>query len=630
MSSIEKIKAGDEKERKLLLDKVKDVFSVLRERYFFLEKMGILENSLKEQLNSIFDFTISSYDKNNTQTFGEFFLENVEQFFSKIIEESIKKDEKLFFYLWKSIDKKMPLAKRILSFTSLLDSLKIEPDIDSYLSLLTREKLFSNPNTLSIIEGISSVESSNFDTLVSALQVVKSSSKNESSSHSFYNLNSYDELYDSDDNLISKSSVQLFFDSIYAYPMLSPDENSKLLVCAKAGDKEAKDLFVSSNLRLVVSIAKNYYHPSLSFLDLVQEGTFGLMHAIEKYDFKRGFQFSTYATFWIRQAISRSIAITADLIRKPTQEWEKNNKLVKVQTELSLRLQRDPTPKEIAEEIHLPVKDVIDSLERSQMVTSLNVCVGENEDTELIELLDSENQDIQNLEKQVLYEYLDFIMKTKLKPREYKILKCIYYDELTLEQTAVKFEITQERIRQLRAKAIHLLQADPRLEEFAECMDNPEEALTFLYLSRDTKNSTSYSLKSTYTEEEYEIAKERAKKKLKNMNTPGSVSNLKVYPSASSLNMNLKKKFPTLVQLGFSFEREDVKKVISSFSDLDRFIIQLFLGYRDGKMYNAKEISNIVGLEISVIMEKKKKCISEIEKVLVEYLDSPKRMIKKE
>lgn len=258
---------------------------------------------------------------------------------------------------------------------------------------------------------------------------------------------------------LSGDSVRMYLREIGRIPLLTTQEEIDLAKRIESGDDTAKDRLAEANLRLVVSIAKKYTQRGLPFLDLIQEGNLGLMKAVDKFDHRRGYKFSTYATWWIRQAITRAIADQARVIRIPVHMVETINKLVRVQRQLSQELQRDPTAEEIASEMSMEVDRVQHILKISQGTISLETTVGEEEDSKLADFI----QDDKNLSPdeaathQLLREQLREVIRT-LHPREQKIINMRFGLEdgksHTLEEVGREFGVTRERIRQIEAKAL--------------------------------------------------------------------------------------------------------------------------------------------------------------------------------
>jgi RNA polymerase primary sigma factor len=272
---------------------------------------------------------------------------------------------------------------------------------------------------------------------------------------------------------ISGDSVRMYLREIGRVPLLSGAEEVDLAKKAEKGDLKAKDRLIEANLRLVVSIARKFVGRDMPLLDLIQEGNFGLMKAVEKFDYRRGYKFSTYATWWIRQAITRAIADQARTIRIPVHMVETINKLTRVQRQLSQELQRDPTAEEIAAEMGMELDKVNHVLKISQGTISLETKVGEEEDSVLSDFLPDEKNigPDEAATHQLLREQLREVIKT-LYPREQKILKMRFGLEdgksHTLEEVGREFGVTRERIRQIEAKALLKLRRNRESKKLKE------------------------------------------------------------------------------------------------------------------------------------------------------------------
>ncbi len=270
--------------------------------------------------------------------------------------------------------------------------------------------------------------------------------------------------------------VKVYLKDIGKVALLSADEETELAKLMSDGDLDAKAKLSEANLRLVVAIAKRYVGRGMQLLDLIQEGNLGLMKAVEKFDYTKGFRFSTYATWWIRQAITRAIADQARTIRIPVHMVETINKLSRTNRILVQKLGRDPTPEEIAEEMNLPVERVVEIQRISQDPVSLEMPVGEEEDSHLGDFLEDEKskapQDF--AEAGMLKEQLAAVLNT-LTPREEMVIRLRYgLDDLhprTLEDVGKEFGVTRERIRQIEAKALRKLRhpnRSKRLKDFTD------------------------------------------------------------------------------------------------------------------------------------------------------------------
>lgn len=264
-----------------------------------------------------------------------------------------------------------------------------------------------------------------------------------------------------DDNI--NDSVRLYLNEISQYPLLSSEEEKKLFIKLKNGDTSIKDKIINSNLRLVISIAKKYANRGIPFLDLIQEGNIGLMKAVDKFDVSKGYKFSTYATWWIMQAITRSIVNDSRTIRIPVHIYEKNNNFLKVRSRLSNELGREPNVEELAIELDMSVDEINKLITNIPNVKSLNSLVGDEKDAELIDFIpDEENNLIEIVFKDLfLPDILSLMNEAGLKKREKDIL-CLrlgIYDgnPLTLEAISKNYGVTRERIRQIESVALRRL-----------------------------------------------------------------------------------------------------------------------------------------------------------------------------
>ena len=269
--------------------------------------------------------------------------------------------------------------------------------------------------------------------------------------------------------------VRMYLKEIGRISLLSFDEELELAKRVLDNDEEAKQKLAESNLRLVVSIAKKYVGRGMLFLDLIQEGNMGLIKAVEKFDYKKGYKFSTYATWWIRQAITRAIADQARTIRIPVHMVETINKLIRISRHLLQLLGREPTPEEIAEEMEIPVEKVMEIQKIAQDPVSLETPIGEEDDSHLGDFIpDDESPAPQDSAAYTLLkEQLEEVMET-LTPREAKVLKLRFGLEdgkaRTLEEVGREFQVTRERIRQIEAKALRKLRHPSRSKRLKDYM----------------------------------------------------------------------------------------------------------------------------------------------------------------
>jgi RNA polymerase primary sigma factor len=270
--------------------------------------------------------------------------------------------------------------------------------------------------------------------------------------------------------------VRMYLKEIGRVPLLTAEEEVELAKRIEQGDEEAKRRLAEANLRLVVSIAKRYVGRGMQFLDLIQEGNLGLIKAVEKFDYRKGYKFSTYATWWIRQAITRAIADQARTIRIPVHMVETINKLVRVQRELLQILGREPTAEEIAERMRIPVERVREINKIAQEPVSLETPIGEEEDSHLGDFIEDEDAlaPAEAASAHLLREQLEEVLST-LSPREAKVLRLRFgLDDgraRTLEEVGQAFGVTRERIRQIEAKALRKLRHPSRSKKLRDYLE---------------------------------------------------------------------------------------------------------------------------------------------------------------
>ena len=271
--------------------------------------------------------------------------------------------------------------------------------------------------------------------------------------------------------------VRMYLKEIGVVPLLSNEEEKELAIAVENGDLEAKQRLAEANLRLVVSIAKRYVGRGMQFLDLIQEGNMGLMKAVDKFDYSKGFKFSTYATWWIRQAITRAIADQARTIRIPVHMVETINKLVREQRNLLQELGQDPTPEQIAERMEMTPDKVREILKFAQEPVSLETPIGEEDDSHLGDFIEDEviENPVDYTTRVVLREQLDEVLDT-LTDREENVLRLRFgLDDgkmRTLEDVGKVFNVTRERIRQIEAKALRKLRHPSRSKQLKDFIED--------------------------------------------------------------------------------------------------------------------------------------------------------------
>ena len=288
-----------------------------------------------------------------------------------------------------------------------------------------------------------------------------------------------EEITDTDalmDNFSTDDPVRMYLKEIGKVPLLTPEEEVALAIRMSEGDEEAKHRMTEANLRLVVSIAKRYVGRGMLFLDLIQEGNLGLIKAVEKFDYTKGYKFSTYATWWIRQAITRAIADQARAIRIPVHMVETINKTIRVSRQLLQELGHDPSAEEIAAEMDMPVEKVRDILKIAQEPVSLETPIGEEEDSHLGDFIPDEDasEPSEAASFSLLREQLEEVLDT-LAPREKKVLELRFGivdgRTRTLEEVGKEFNVTRERIRQIEAKALRKLRHPSRSKKLRDFLN---------------------------------------------------------------------------------------------------------------------------------------------------------------
>lgn len=270
--------------------------------------------------------------------------------------------------------------------------------------------------------------------------------------------------------------VRMYLKEIGRVPLLTADEEVSLALKIEQGDQEAKQRLAEANLRLVVSIAKRYVGRGMQFLDLIQEGNMGLMKAVEKFDHRKGFKFSTYATWWIRQAITRAIADQARTIRIPVHMVETINKLIRIQRQLLQELGKEPTPEQIAEKMEMPTEKVREILKIAQEPVSLETPIGEEDDSHLGDFIEDQEatSPAEHAAYELLKEQLEDVLDT-LTDREENVLRLRFgIDDgrtRTLEEVGKLFGVTRERIRQIEAKALRKLRHPSRSKQLKDFLE---------------------------------------------------------------------------------------------------------------------------------------------------------------
>ncbi len=278
------------------------------------------------------------------------------------------------------------------------------------------------------------------------------------------------------DGVGPEDPVRMYLKEIGKVPLLTSEEETELAKQVEAGSEEAKKKLAEANLRLVVSVAKRYVGRGMQFLDLIQEGNLGLIKAVEKFDYRKGYKFSTYATWWIRQAITRAIADQARTIRIPVHMVETINRLIRTSRQLVQELGREPTPEELSQRLNISVEKVNEVMKISQEPVSLETPVGEEDDSHLGDFIQDDNMPVpaEEAAHMLLSEQLEEVLST-LSEREEKVLRLRFgLDDgraRTLEEVGKEFNVTRERIRQIEAKALRKLKHPTRSKKLKDYLD---------------------------------------------------------------------------------------------------------------------------------------------------------------
>ena len=275
------------------------------------------------------------------------------------------------------------------------------------------------------------------------------------------------------DGYISDDPIKLYLKEMSSVPLLTADEEKELAIKIANGDKKAKDKLIESNLRLVVSIAKKYVNRGMSFSDIIQEGNIGLMRAVDKFDYTKGFKFSTYATWWIRQAITRSIADQSGTIRRPVHMVETINKIKKAQNQYLHNHGVDASETELSEMLNMPIEKIRDALRVSREPVSIETPIGQEDDSRLADFIRDEAaiSPEESATSSILKDDIAAVLKT-LSPREAEVIRLRYGLKdgkcYTLEEVGCVFNVTRERIRQIESKALRKLKHPVRSSKFKE------------------------------------------------------------------------------------------------------------------------------------------------------------------
>ena len=354
-------------------------------------------------------------------------------------------------------------------------------DPDTLIDLINNNKIFKKQieiiykNNISNIKNIRNIVASEFISQLVEIYCMTNNIELDEENEVLENINDLE-----NDNFYSSDGIKSYLKEIGKYKLLTFSEEKALAYKYKNGDKNAKEEFINSNLRLVVSISRRYLGRGLQLLDLIQEGNIGLIKAVEKFESSRGLKFSTYATWWIRQSITRALADKSRDIRVPVHMHEKIFELRKTEKKLQLELNRQPTVLEIAKEMNLTEQKVLEILSYDQKTISLNTKVGDEDDTELQDLVNNsanlEEDCVNDTLSEAIYELLN-LDKLNLKEKKVLIYRfgLIDGEEKTLEEIGKIFNLTRERIRQIEKKALQKLKSEAKKENLYDFLDEPEK-----------------------------------------------------------------------------------------------------------------------------------------------------------
>ena len=385
--------------------------------------------------------------------------------------------------------KPLECLKTIATF---LSTYNYEPDIDTLINILNKNAFLTSILKTIVNENMegfkeSSITETVTDELVYSLIKTYCMLNNiDGEYNGFQDETESEELIDElDDSIetILDNSVKMYLKEIGKIPLLTISEEKELAKLVANGDKKAKDKLIESNLRLVVSIAKHYLNKGLSFLDLIEEGNIGLMKAVDKFVYNKGYKFSTYATWWIRQAITRALADQARTIRIPAHMVEKINKMASIERQLTLKLNREPSIEELAKSMQISIDELKKIKNTTNITTSLNEIVGDKNDSEIGDFVKSKDKcpDEIVMTKVMQEEVRNMLAKSVLKPKEQEILRLrfgIGYDRsYALEEIAPKFSCTRESIRQIETRALKKLARSKEIKKYLDYIDNKEQAI---------------------------------------------------------------------------------------------------------------------------------------------------------
>ena len=471
------------------------------------KKYNYLRLSKDEFRNIIFEeieLAKNTYD--GKENFYQYLINNIENRFTREVTEILSDSEKSISFLTNYINQKFVEVKdynaamvKLKNLGSLFSKYNVVPEPDVIIYLVKNNKSIINCLKIIVNNDISKIKSNDIDDISSDYFVISMIECYCEFNNIKINENKTDEKedvsYDKDYN--SEDDLKIYLKDIGMIPLLSDDEEKELCFKIEQGDKKAKKKLVESNLRLVVSVAKKHVGKGLPLLDLIQEGNMGLIKAADKFNVRKGNKFSTYATWWIRQAITRAVADQARVIRIPVHAQEKYHKMEKAKKLIEQREGREATFEDIAKELNVKLKEVLEVYNCMADTLSFNVKIGEDKDTELGDTIVSYDDDVEeNVRKKTLPSAIkQFLKDSNLTDREViVIVKRFNLDGTfnTLEEIGREFGVTRERVRQIESKALNKLRRRSNIVKILEYSENPERVEKLIrqnFMEDNTQNN---------------------------------------------------------------------------------------------------------------------------------------------
>ena len=559
-----------------ILEKVKTNYIYLELDQFICQE--IMSVSLEEILKKIDDFQVDTFDVILVQKLKEGIndyiceqLTDVDKF-NLIISNYIKlniKDRKGYKETLKEFKKLSAFFESINFFPT--PDLYIELLKNSLINRIVKKIVDVNLNIISSNE-IEKIFKDDFSISLIETYCMVNDIKIEEKEDAFYDdFDDSREIYEAEYTLDSVKTYLLEINK----PLLRPEEEKELAYRVLQGDAKARNLFIERNLKLVVNIAKKYIGRGLQFMDLIQEGNLGLMTAVDRFDVTRGYKLSTYATHWIRQAITRAIADKGRNVRVPVHLYEKIGKFRRTQSILQKKLNREPKTEEIADEMGISVGEVTKLYKLQVDTVSINSLIGDEEDSKLENFIPSSEQTPEDVyvDSSLQTNVRELLKKCNLKEKEIQILMLRYgFDDCepqTLEQIGKKLGVTRERVRQIEAKAIMKIRRSRYIKEFAIYMTSPAEALenieTYREIYRDKKNKTKKIDDSKTAKKEETTLAVGIKKEIPSKQEERNVE-------------EMRKQLQTIYEYLKGYTREEINVMLSKLSDEEMSLVRLRYG----------------------------------------------------